>query len=70
MAGLLSSDLALINLGLAQFADGPMALGAPVVAVDWQPTTDVLPSRIIEETVFFSVIAPLDPNRLGLAFYI
>jgi hypothetical protein len=37
MAGLLSSDAALLNLGLAQFADGPLALGVPVVSVDWQP---------------------------------
>src|SRR5579859_508534 len=37
MADLLSSQVALINLGLAQFADGPMALGTPAVTVDWQP---------------------------------
>jgi hypothetical protein len=37
MAGPLSSEVALINLGLAQFADGPLALGTRVVTVDWQP---------------------------------
>src|SRR5258708_17843438 len=37
MGGLLSTDVALINLGLAQFADGRLALGTPVVSVEWQP---------------------------------
>jgi hypothetical protein len=37
MASGLPSEVALINLGLAQFADGPLAVGAPVMAVDWQP---------------------------------
>src|SRR5437763_7038033 len=37
MASLLSPDMALINLGLGQFADGPTAAGSAVVAVDWQP---------------------------------
>src|SRR5258708_37718658 len=37
MAGLLSAEVALINVGLAQFADGPLALGTPVITVDWQP---------------------------------
>jgi len=34
---LLHSDPAVLNLGLAQFADGPAALGIPVVYLDWQP---------------------------------
>jgi len=37
MAGLLASDLALINVGLAHFAEGPAAVGAPALSVDWQP---------------------------------
>ena len=37
MAGLLSSEVALINVGLAQFADGPAATGTAVISVDWQP---------------------------------
>jgi hypothetical protein len=37
MLALPSSGLALINLGLAQFTEGPAAAGAPVAAVEWQP---------------------------------
>jgi len=33
----LPSDLALVNLGLAQFSQGPAAVGAPVANVAWQP---------------------------------
>lgn len=37
MLDLLRPDLALINQGLAHFADGPIAHGARVVNVDWTP---------------------------------
>src|SRR5262249_31291241 len=33
----LASDVAILNLGLDQFTDGPRAAGAPVAAVDWRP---------------------------------
>ena len=37
MLNLLRSDSALINIGLAHFADGPTAHGARVVNLDWTP---------------------------------
>jgi len=37
LGDLLHSNPAVLNLGLAQFADGPAALGIPVVHLDWQP---------------------------------
>jgi Protein of unknown function (DUF1116) len=56
---ILNSPLAILNLGLAHFADAPAQKGAPVLSVDWRP-----PGR--GDTRLARLVAELADDREGV----
>ena len=40
MSDLLNDELAVLNVGIGEFADSVLGQGKPVVQVDWRPSGD------------------------------